>query len=203
MFILACIGVVSVPIALAAWRYPDFWNPRSTAMDEHPGCIDVTNVIPVPAHSDRGNGLYVNVYYANHGRLPVKRMVHRCALQYAEEPLTSAQETALMATTDGVLFSTELPDKVEIEPGDDPKHYFTCPQDDEEITALGHAFDVLTTTHRLYVAIVMKYQTEATPPEKVVVTEFCGWFNRTFDIWHNCGRNRIFTEPRSAIAPAR
>ena len=30
--------------------------------------FDVTNVVPVPARSDKGNGLFVNVFYANHGK---------------------------------------------------------------------------------------------------------------------------------------
>lgn len=157
--------------------------------------IDVTNVVPLPAESDKGTGLFVNVFYANHGTLPVKQMVHRCVVECSEKPLTAAQENALMATADALLFPKNLPGTVEIGPGDYPKRYFSCQQSDEEIISSGRAIDALRTKHRLYIAIVLKYQDDRMPQDKVIVTEFCGGFNGTFDMWHNCGRNRILVQP--------
>ncbi len=185
--------VLVVTLILGFVAYRDFSG--IDALKSPPARLEVTNVIPVPAQSEKGKGLFVNVFYANHGKLPIRRMVHRCVVQYPEKPLSAAQETALMATADALKFPESLPDDVEIESGDSPKYYFTCQQSDKEISGSALALDVLRTEHRLYVAIAMKYQDDITPRSSVMVTEFCGWFNRTFDMWHNCGKNRIFIQP--------
>jgi hypothetical protein len=87
------------------------------------------------------------------------------------------------------LISSPLPQPgYEIQPGSPPKHYFSAPQDDAEIYQLGAVVpDVLSGKKRMYVFVVMKYQDDALSKTQTRVTEFCGWFSGTFDMWHNCG----------------
>ncbi len=186
------IVVIVIAGILVFIGYRNELNWRSSSRGETR--IDVTNVVPVLAHSNKGNGLFVNVFYANHGKLHIKRMVHRCVSLYSEDPLNQTAEDALVATADSLPFPNDLPPRVEIPPGDSPKHYFSCEQSDEQIMNSWKAADVLTSDHRLYIAVVLKYQDDSTPRDKVIVTEFCGWFGRTFEMWHNCGRNRLFSE---------
>jgi hypothetical protein len=46
----------------------------------------------------------------------------------------------------------------------------------------------------MYVFVVLKYRDASLAADEVRVTEFCGWFSGTLDVWGNCGNNRTFVE---------
>jgi hypothetical protein len=90
---------------------------------------------------------------------------------------------------------TTVDDGSEIQPGDIPKHYFSCPTDDDDIALLGtQKAAVLAGPVRLYLFITLKSRNDYLPSGEVEVTEFCGYFVYSFQGWHNCDNNRSYLQ---------
>lgn len=180
------VGVAALAITLLAWEFPQFWNkPQSR--------LEVTDVVGVQAKSGNRFGFFFNVFYTNKGTLPVTSMAHR-SIVVSTETMTREEEEHYKQLAKSISPPPPQPG-YEIQPGSPPKHYFSAPEDDAEIAQLGAVVpDVLSGRKRMYVFVVMKYQDEALSKTHTRVTEFCGWFSGTLDIWHNCG-GRIYVTP--------
>jgi len=181
------LGLLSVVVALAAWKWPEFWN-------RHESRLEITDVVAVPARKDDQPGFFLNVFYADKGALPALSMAHR-SIVVVTAGMTPDEEERYKGTARAIA-PPQLGPTDEIQPGTPPKHYFSAPADDAEIAQLGTvAPDILAGRKRLYLFIVMKYQDDALRSGRTRVTEFCGWFINTFDVWHNCG-NRVYVTGR-------
>lgn len=187
LFVLAVsalvLGVLGAVLTYAAWKWPEFWSRRESR-------LEVTDVVGVLARKGNQPGFFLNVFYADKGALPVSNMAHR-SIVVATEDMTQDEEERYKHLARAIEPPPPQPAD-EIQPGTPPKHYFTAPQDDTEISQLGAvAPDVLSGKKRLYLFVVMKYRDDALRNGRTRVTEFCGWFINTFEAWHNCG-NRVY-----------
>jgi hypothetical protein len=177
------LGFVGAALTFVAWKWPEFWN-------RHESKLEITDVVGVQAKKGSQAGFLLNVFYEDKGALPISSMAHR-SIVVATEGMTDGEEEHYKSAARAVEPpQPQLAD--EIQPRTPPKHYFTAPQEDDQIAQLGAAApDVLAGKKRLYLFVVMKYRDSALPNDRIRVTEFCGWFVNTFEVWHNCG-NRIY-----------
>ena len=164
--------------------------------------IEIANIVGVPARSEAARpGFFLNVFYTNKGELPARSVSHRCLLVTTDSAMSTEQEMRNMDVAAAVPIANEPAGHVnEVQPGDPPQHYFSVPVKDDAIASLASEYQsVLSGKKRLYLFIAFKYKDRSTPVDKIRMTEFCGWFCRTFEVWHTCGRNRIYSE--KAVRP--
>jgi hypothetical protein len=168
--------------------------PHGPILDVKKSSLDVMNIVGAPlTNKDTGHlGFALNVYYADKGDIAVTAMTHR-AITVSASQLLSEDELEQYRKM-GRLVAAPVPNVgQDIQPGLTPEHYFSTPEDDQHLEELRNAAqNVLAGKSRLYLFVTMKYLDSALLPKQVRVTEFCGWFLGTFDMWHNCG-NRIYT----------
>lgn len=146
---------------------------------------------------NKGNGrsgFGLNVYYENKGAIACTIMSHRTfgfSLD-ADKELDVVGIDKFMNVGRQVR-SPDPTSRFEIQPGPLPRHFFSYPDSDagpEQMKELES--NVLAGKKRFYLFVVMKYRDDALPKHRIRVSEFCGWFRDTFEMWHNCG-NRIYT----------
>jgi hypothetical protein len=138
-------------------------------------------------------GFFLNIFYANKGEIAATAMTHR-AIYLPSPRLLSADELAEYREQASSIAAPDQNDGNEIQPGLTPEHLFTVPQEDNDAEQLkGLADETLTGKSRLYLFVTMKYSDADLPHNEIRVSEFCGWFSGTFDMWHNCG-NRIYKQ---------
>jgi len=149
--------------------------------------------LPMQRKDTNQEGFFLNIFYANKGGIATTAMSHRAVYLPSSHLLSESELLDLKQTADSV----ETPprnDNEEIQPGITPEHLFTVPQDDNEASQLKQwADDAMSNKARLYLFVTMKYVDSSLPVDQIRVTEFCGWFMGTFDLWHNCG-NKIYTQ---------
>lgn len=157
--------------------------------------LEVVKVQGLPMQKKGTNqlGFFINVFYADKGDVPTTAMNHR-AVYLPSSHLLSENELLDLRKTAASIENPPRNDGEEIQPGLTPEHLFTVPQDDNEALQLKQwADDVMAGKIRLYLFVTMKYVDSSLPQNQIRVTEFCGWFMGTFDMWHNCG-NKVYTQ---------
>jgi len=162
--------------------------PRETGSSR----ISVANVVPLDKSADAPFA-GVNVYYENVGSIPVACAIHRTVLVIPPAPLTPDQTEAYLRAAESVPF--QCVEGNEIQPNA-PKNFFSSPDrpGPEADNLTNHFADIVAGRTGLYVVVVFKYKDRNLPDNKIRVTEFCGYFTGTVEIWHNCGRNRVHEE---------
>lgn len=169
------------------------------AVEQQKSQLEITKAIGVQAKNtnDGRLGFFLNVFYENKGTIPAKTMSHRAITVFTDgtDLMPDQQEADYKALAQ----KAPLPDKstdIWIYPGSPPEHYFSVPAKDDEIARGGPlAADVVANKRRLYLFLVMKYTDDSLPNNQIRVTEFCGWFMGSLEVWHACG-NRIYTTKR-------
>jgi hypothetical protein len=173
-----------------------------------PARIDIVRVVPVPAQNKaKEPGLFINVYYANRGGVPAYSLIHQAVLVPSpKRGLTEAEELSYITLANSIEVkpSNSDPESLarvgsmsenELQPGDHPEHFFTVPGNDPDTASLGAMYPAfISGEQRLYIFIAVKYKDRTLPPKTVTMTEFCGWFSGTFEMWHNCGHNRVIRQ---------
>ncbi len=186
----------------SAIRMPPFFmdkTPMRAGGRVEQSRLQVYNVTGVPLTDGKRQGFGLNIYYVNSGNIPVRTMWNRAIIVSSPKALTEDEELKNQIFADSVP-----PPKTigvsEIQPGIakvPPEHFFSAPGADDEIASMWGAYQlVLAGKQRMYVFVTLKYTDKELPSNKVRVTEFCGWFVRTFDVWHNCGSGRIYVANR-------
>lgn len=161
--------------------------------------LEVYNVVGVPATHGSAKGFFFNVFYVNKGNIPVATASHRSIIVSSPTSMDVNEQLKYERYADSVSPPPSSPIS-EIQPGVakvPPEHYFSTPDNDKEIANLWSKYQAaMANQQRLYLFVSMKYFDKSLPSDKVRVTEFCGWFIGNFDMWHNCGSNRIYITNR-------
>jgi hypothetical protein len=158
--------------------------------------MEVVDVVGVPLvnKNDKRKGFGLSVFYENKGNIACTIMAHRTfavAVEGTKE--LPVEEVANYMKIAHQLRSPNLNTRYEVQPGAMPRHFFSYPDSDSEIAQMKElSSDVLAEKKRLYLFVVMKYRDDKLPKNQIRITEFCGLFIGNFDMWHNCGMNRIY-----------
>jgi hypothetical protein len=182
-----CLAAAFVVLAIWGWRVRHYEPPQQSR-------LEISNIVGVPAQNKdtQRKGFFLNMFYANKGTTSAKNMAHRSIVLYSDHLLSSEEEEPYKKQA---LEITADKSEEEIPPGIPPNRYFSVPQDDSEAERMGvEAEDVLAGKKRLYLFVVMKYRDDEAVGGPVRITEFCGWFLGTFEVWHNCG-DRFYSSP--------
>jgi hypothetical protein len=162
---------------------------------DHSSRVDITDIRALDLVSQKypNPGLSFNVFYANHGNVGARKLTHRCVVTSSDHILSAEEGAKWIAMANDIQPS--LDDASEIQPGDTPKHYFSCPTDDDDIALLGtQKAAVLAGRTRLYMFITSKSRNDRLASDKVEVTEFCGYFFQSLEAWHNCDNNQSYLQ---------
>lgn len=158
--------------------------------------LEIVNVVDVPLQkrnnpNEKGHAL--NIFYANRGTIPASFMSHRLVFRASASPLSREdEEESQRISLNGPAPEPDT-QEVDINPGDLPKHFFSFPDNDDQIAAFTEVANaVLAGKMRIYVFVTLKYLDQNVPRKQMRVTAFCGWFQDNFDMWHNCGMNRTY-----------
>jgi len=183
------------PIVFKVPSPPVITYPGHSSQPQEQSRLVVTSVVGQPVKNAQNvRGFVLNITYANRGTIPVISMTHRTAMMLNTGEITPKQQAEAEAVMHSPNAAIPAVDGVEIEPGDTPKHYFSFPGADEQIVQMAAtAQTVLDGKLRMYLFVRFKYRDRNLGKGEVRVTEFCGWFQGTFDMWHNCADNRIYT----------
>lgn len=187
--------IAGVGAAVGAFLFAyGYWLAAPVKEKSGQSRLEVVNVqgITLQNKVTKQIGFFLNIFYAGKGDLPTTAMTHR-TLYFTSSHLLSSEEIAPYRKQASEVEPPALrADGDEIQPGMLPKHFFTVPQDDNEAIQLkSWADDVTSGRAKLYLFVTMKYFDSSLLTDQVRVTEFCGIFDSTFDLWHNCG-NRVY-----------
>ena len=144
---------------------------------------------------------YFNVYYRNSGDVAASHLVHSASFIPIRAFLTPEQQGQIQDQMQKDVEGLVGEDRAELEsaPSD---MFFTVPPDNDPraIQLVSDADASLKARETIYLFATFRYRDSALPPDKVRITEFCGYFRGSFDFWHNCDRDRTFVIdwPRSA-----
>jgi hypothetical protein len=171
-----------------------YWLAAPVKAKDGQSRLEVVKVqgLPMQKKDTQQVGFFLNIFYADKGDLATTAMTHR-TLYFTDSHLPSSEDIArYMKQASEVEPPASRNDGNEIQPGLLPEHFFTVPQDDSEAIQLKSWADEVTSGRtKLYLFVTMKYFDPSLPKDQVRVTEFCGVFEGTFDLWHNCG-NRMY-----------
>lgn len=167
--------------------------------------IEVTSVTGVNLRSELGRGFGLNITFTNKGNRAAQNVLHKCELVAMNGPMSADEEMKYMdAVGSDPFVPTAQWMANEMQPGD--QSFFSCPEEDKPLLEMEPLSQLVLQGHgeRLYAFVTYKYTDALVPANKVRVSEFCGFFRGTFDVWHNCGRNRIFlaTAAPTSVTPA-
>ena len=186
--------VTGVIAGLILWGVARHYEKKTSLNKSSVNVVNITGVHVKNQETGR-IGFAFNVYYVNKGEGTATALTHRTIIASSPNRLSDEELEAyrmkgrLLVPPDPKAASED-----EIQPGLNPQHFFSIPENDSEIEQFeAQAQDTLNGKTRLYIFVTMKYLDAALLPNQGRVTEFCGWFLGTFDMWHDCG-NRIYTE---------
>jgi hypothetical protein len=183
------ILLVGVLVGAALFAY-GYWLGAPVKERSGQSLLEIVDIqgVSLQKKDTKQTGFFLNVFYANKGGIAVSAMTHRAIYVASPQPLSAAEIVRYAKQAGDVAAPSSRNDGNEIQPGLLPKHFFTIPQDDNEAIQLKSlANDVTSGKAKLYLFVTMKYFDSSLPADQVRVTEFCGMFERTFDLWHNCG----------------
>jgi hypothetical protein len=158
--------------------------------------IDITDIRAIDLVSSKYPGqlgLSFNVFFANRGNSVATEVTHNCVLIPSDHTLSPQEEAQFSSTTS--KFGTDPNSLSELQPGESPKHYFSCPDDDNNIGVVGgYKTEVLAGSVKLYLFVTVKHRNKYLAPDQIAVTDFCGYFLSSFQMWHECHIGRSYLQ---------
>ena len=169
---------------------------------EHTSRIEIIDIQAIDLISSKypgRTGLGFNILYANRGNSVATEVTHGCTLVTTDHTLNLQEETQLSSTAGEFQPDPDTPS--ELQPEETPRHYFSCPDEDEGVSVIaGYKSAVLAGRSRLYLFVTVKHRNKYLAPNQIAVTEFCGYFLQTFQMWHACHIGRSYLETVKASA---
>jgi hypothetical protein len=134
---------------------------------------------------------FINVHTPNNGKSAAVDEVHSESFRLTRDdnkPLTSADEyNGIEIALAGL--SHQKPTGNEIQPGD-AGTWFTA---NDDFLKPADFTQVLKGDRLLYFFVVIQWRDKTMPGREVGITEFCGYFTKTFTFYHVCtGHNRTY-----------
>jgi hypothetical protein len=189
------------PIAhegVSSRQIPGLTVPTPTS---HASRLEITDIRAVDLVSSKypgRPGLSFNIYFANRGDSVATEVTYHCVLLPSDRALTQQEETQLSSTAGE--FRPDSSVSSELQPEETPRHFFSCPVEDDKISVIGgYKSEVVAGRLRLYVFVTLKHRNKYLAPDQIAVTDFCGYFLSSFQMWHEChiGRSYLQTVQKS------
>lgn len=192
---------VRVPVVSSTIPSPTDPSPPHSvgveiSQDVRQSRLEVSKVNLVEVVNKQGkHSNILNVYYINKGMIPTTFAIHRAVVVPSPSLLTSEEQEKYVEIARSAKLPTKFEDqRDDIEPGSPPEHFFSLPEENQ-IDKFGEtAAKVLSSESNLYVFIAFKYRDASLPKGQIRLTQYCGLFYQSFDLWHSCGVNRVSLE---------